>query len=130
MGYEHNDLSFLPAIRWGNKDVAQYINEMSQAHIDFTCTVPGLIINSSYPYLGASPDGLINCKCCGEGLLEIKCLFSIKHHPARQPEKVTFLLASGKLKWSHKYYTQVQGQLNIADKLYCDFLFGHQKVTW
>ena len=74
MDYEH-DLSFLPAIRWGseNEDVAheQYINEMSQTHVDFTCTVSGLIINS---HLGASRNGLMNCKCCGRGLLEIKCL--------------------------------------------------------
>ena len=60
MGYKHN-MNFLPAIRWGNEheNVArqQYISEMSQTHMDFTCTVPGLIINSNYPYLGASPDG-------------------------------------------------------------------------
>ena len=95
---------------------------MSQTYVDFKCTIPGLIINTNYPHLGASPDGIVNCKCCGKGLLEIKCPFSVKDlHPARQTDKVTFLSASGKLKRSHKYYTQVQGQLSIADKLYCDF---------
>ena len=43
-----------------NKDVAceQYINEMSQTHMDYTCIVSGLIINSNYPHLGASADSL------------------------------------------------------------------------
>ena len=27
----------------------------------------------SYPTLGASPDGIISCDCCGIGTLEIKC---------------------------------------------------------
>ena len=95
---------------------------MSHTHMDFTCTIPGLIINANYPHLGANPDGIINCKCCGEELLKIKCPFSVKDfHPARQADKVTFLSASGKLKWSHKYYTHVQDQLSVANKLYCDF---------
>ena len=33
----------------------------------------GLFINPSYPTLGASPDGIISCDCCGIGTLEIKC---------------------------------------------------------
>ena len=49
--------------------------------------------------------------------------------PADHQCKLTFLSASGKLKQSHKYYTQVQGQLSVANKLYCDFLFGHRKAT-
>ena len=54
MDYEHN-LNFLPAIKWGNEheNVArwQYISEIPQIHMDFTCIVPGLIINSNYPHL-------------------------------------------------------------------------------
>ena len=32
----------------------------------------GLTLNSDFPYLGASPDGIVNCPCCGVGCLEIK----------------------------------------------------------
>ena len=33
----------------------------------------GLVVHESYPFMGASPDGIINCKCCGFGVLEITC---------------------------------------------------------
>lgn len=33
----------------------------------------GMVINPLWPFIGASPDGTITCKCCGRGVLEIKC---------------------------------------------------------
>ncbi len=36
----------------------------------------GLIISSDTPIRRASPDGVISCKCCGKGLLEIECPLS------------------------------------------------------
>jgi len=30
-------------------------------------------VNPSYPHLGATPDRIINCDCCGDGVIEIKC---------------------------------------------------------
>jgi len=32
------------------------------------------------PYLGASPDGFVNCKCCGMAResVEVKCLLCVK----------------------------------------------------
>ena len=35
----------------------------------------GLFISSKYPFMAASPDGLISCSCCGEGIYEIKVKF-------------------------------------------------------
>ena len=37
------------------------------------CQEPGLFLSQAYTYLGDSPDGVIRCNCCGEGILEIKC---------------------------------------------------------
>ena len=37
------------------------------------------VISSDYPFLGASPDGLVSCDCCGEGLVEIKCPFRYRN---------------------------------------------------
>lgn len=31
---------------------------------------------NDYPYLGASADGLVYCKTCGNGLIEIKCPYN------------------------------------------------------
>ena len=34
----------------------------------------GMWINTNFPFLGASPDGIIFENCCPVGVLEIKCL--------------------------------------------------------
>ena len=85
-------------------------------------------MNPLYPYLGATPDGLVKCHCCGDGLIEIKCPYSVKddHPSALQSRRQTFLNAQG-LVSSHKYYTQVQGQLFVTEKLYCDFVMWTPK---
>ncbi len=31
---------------------------------------------NGHNYIGASPDGIINCTCCGTGVLEVKCPYS------------------------------------------------------
>ena len=100
---------------------------MSLTHCDFTCTVTGLIINTDYLHLGASPDEMTQCRCCGSGLVEIKCPFSVRNlifvpKTDEIKEKLTFLSQNGKLKISHKYYIQIQGQLSIADQYFCDFV--------
>ena len=35
----------------------------------------GLIINPTFPYLGAIPDGRAACKCCEDMPVEIKCTY-------------------------------------------------------
>ena len=56
----------------------EYMAAMKEVHIDFVINKSGLIIDPIYPFMGASPDGLICCTCCGHGVLEIKCPFSCK----------------------------------------------------
>ena len=51
---------------------------MTNRHPDFSLSVSGLVVNPAWPFLGASPDGIINCTCCGMGVLEIKCPFTCK----------------------------------------------------
>ncbi len=46
-----------------------------QKHTNFCLTESGLIVNSKFPFMGASPDGVIKCMCCGNGVLEIKWPF-------------------------------------------------------
>ena len=86
----------------------------------------GVVDNPIFPHLGASPDGLIPCDCCGKGLLEIKCPYSVRH---QAPEAVTkrdfFVERIGgdmKLKRTHSYYYQVQGQLAICMRDFCNFI--------
>lgn len=51
---------------------------LASSHVGFECSLAGLTINPQYPFLGASPDGFSYCECCGDGIIEIKCPFSLK----------------------------------------------------
>ena len=122
-----NDVSTLPAIKWGvaNESTARdaYAQQMSHTHVSFECRISGLVVHPLYPCLGASPDGVTCCGCCGEGICEIKCPFSIKDvDPNNCKGKPKFFLKEHGLNTTHKYYTQVQGQLAICDKQFCDFV--------
>ena len=39
----------------------------------------GLMIIKKHPFIAASPDCLVTCKCCGDGLLKVKFPHNIRH---------------------------------------------------
>lgn len=41
-------------------------------HTDLRVEDCGFFISTEFPFIGASPDGLVSCKCCGNGICEIK----------------------------------------------------------
>lgn len=94
------------------------------AKINPECTIStsGLVVLESHPFLGASPDFLIN----DDGLGEVKCPYTSKNSTVN-PCHQTFLKYSKKspyvlkLKKDHKHYYRVQGQLMITGRQYCDF---------
>ncbi|CAN7947783.1 unnamed protein product, partial [Ixodes pacificus] len=87
----------------------------------------GLFVCTDLPFLCTSPDRLLD----GNGLLEVKCPFTArlyetlaetsKHHSIgiRICKKNKCLY----LPKTNKYYFQVQGQLNITQRDYCDLMF-------
>ena len=107
-----------------------YTCSYKDRHADFDVANAGLFLNSKYPYLGASPDGKVSCVCCGEGILEIKCPYNcIKAESLLEAaDDDSFCLkldgTSGclLLKRDHPYYYQVQAQLALSEKQYCDFV--------
>ncbi|XP_060873116.1 uncharacterized protein LOC132946980 [Metopolophium dirhodum] len=86
----------------------------------------GLIIDEDFPYLAASPDGLVN----DDFIVEIKCPFGVKDTKtfleAIDSKKLSFcrLSENGKmeLKVDHSYYYQVQGQMRISKRNFCYFV--------
>ena len=52
-----------------------YERTMAASHADFTDNDSGLVINPKWSHIGTSPDGLVDCTYCGEGVMEIKCPF-------------------------------------------------------
>lgn len=114
----------------------EYIKYMeSKSHIDFKVQSSGLVINPSYPFIGASPDGVFTGSCCGEGLLEIKCPFKyrdvspISNDALRDKNYFLQRYTAGEihLKSSHTYYHQVQGQMAVKQLPFCDFVCWTQK---
>lgn len=82
-----------------------------------------MVINPLYPHLGASPDGVITCDCCGRGVLEIKCPYNARAEPPS--ETIDCLLSlNGELhlNTSHAYYYQVQSQMYICKAQFADFV--------
>ena len=89
----------------------------------------GLFVDYQNPYLGASPDGLVECACCGKGVLEVKCPFCHKDNLPEDDSGFCMVNSDGKwsLKRSHSYFYQVQLQLHVcSDALYADFVAWSQ----
>ena len=108
-----------------------YLKSQLKDHPGLTVTQCGLLVNPDFPYLGSSPDGLVSCpceKCKGnpEGVLEVKCPYKSRFmsvSEASTDPKFFCYLDNGvvKLKQNHNYYFQVQGQMAISNRKWCDF---------
>lgn len=108
----------------------QYINNEKMRHSKFSVKQCGLFVDNTLPYIGASPDGVVTCKCCGTGLLEIKCTYKYRNNtPIEISSENNYHLhfdndAKGiRLKKESAWYTQIQGQLGICQLPWCDFVF-------
>ncbi|XP_034039296.1 uncharacterized protein LOC117522039 [Thalassophryne amazonica] len=91
----------------------------------------GLIINPRYPYMGAAPDGCVSCACCGDGLVEIKCEVCATismEDPSDTNVSCYTQDHTGALilKTDHAYYYQIQAQLHITEKNFCDLVVWRQ----
>ena len=103
-----------------------YFKISNSQHKSFSVKDSGLVINCEWPFIGASPDGIINCSCHGKGVLEIKCPFCHRESTIQSAamDKTFCLKKSGEnlcLDRSHAYYYQVQTQLFVCDVEYADF---------
>lgn len=132
-------LSYRPSInnehtKWGKTHEAaarrKYMLHMrSQHHGHVQVHKCGLVLDKEMPFLAASPDGLVHCSHCQpvQGLLEVKCP---SVHKNKTPEEACSdsdfccQLIDGhvRLKENHNYFFQVQGQMGVSGKLWCDFV--------
>lgn len=82
----------------------------------------GFVVHPDAPHLGTSPDSRVYDPTENPpfGLAEVKCpddvddIFRVTY--------IKFDNGQAKLKQSHKYYWQVQGQLAITGLSWCDFI--------
>ena len=114
-------------VKFEEKARQMWINSHKFKHKGCKVTVPGLILSSETPYLGATPDGIVECPMCATALLEIKCLSSKRSfHPkvALVMLNICEKLNNGYIvmKKDHRYYYQVQGQMAVTGILKCYFI--------
>ena len=124
-----------PAIEHGITNEPKAIESLktilSKHHNDVEIIDCGLFRSTEFPFLGASPDGIMKCSCCNDSTryaVEVKCPFkleekSMKDLAKKDPE---FCLQSDKknalsLKRNHPYYYQIQLEMLMAGAEYCYF---------
>ena len=56
--------------------------------LNFPISKSGLVIYPSHSFMGASPDSFVECKCCGKGVIEVKCPYSCKQKSIEQRMKI------------------------------------------
>lgn len=132
MGEKSGSFEGVPALDWGKKNEAtarkEYLKIARETHTSLTYHSAGFHVNVQYPYLGATPDGAIECECCGAGIIEIKCPYKYRQHKLTSDitDKSFCLQPNGEgkleLSHSHAYYLQIQGQLALCQKPHCDFI--------
>lgn len=100
----------------------------------------GLCVNSKYPGLGASPDSLVlDLSNNSHGLLEIKCPKILENLMPTELSKLSSRQRSSfccklvdensmTLKKTHTYYYQVQTQMAITERTWCDFVIWTPKA--
>ena len=109
------------ATEWGNthESVArdQYEALHTVQHTYVVCQASGLCLSTAYPMFGASPDGLVQFTCCGEGLVEIKCPYTLRES-GDFSQLAWMCLVDDKycLSRNHRHFFQVQMQLFVANK--------------
>ena len=125
----------LPATSWGcehEKAVREsYCKIMAEKHSNLKVRDTGLVISTNSPFLGASPDGIGCCDCCGHGVIEVKCPYCVRNkHLEDAVKDKSFCLKEElgviALDRTHQCYYQVQQQLQICknevDCCYADFV--------
>ena len=99
------------------------------SHDTLNISSSGFFVSTEHPFLGATPDALIECECCGAGVVEVKCpLCAEKSSIEEATEKVrNFCLKTCsdgtlQLKRDHSYFYQCQLQMYVTQRGYCDFV--------
>jgi hypothetical protein len=121
------DLSHVAALKYGQSMEGEarkkYFEQQKKEHRHLQVSECGMFVVNGQCYIGASPDALVDCSCCGEGLLEIKCPLTLAHADPQQtpPSYIEMVGDHLTLKKGHPYYSQVIAQMGATGRKWCDF---------
>ena len=100
---------------------------MRERHQNFNVELCRLVVHPDNPHLGASPDGVANCSCCGRGAVEIKYPYKYRDGLIGSSDDTDFCVdKSFHPKKDHKYDHQVQLHMFVCGVQYCDFMIWIQ----
>ena len=127
--YDENfkDLSNIPAIKYGIEHEGMVKNVISKKYKNYIFRNTGIVVNPFFPYLGASPDGLLH-NPSDTFIVEIKCVFNpqnldlISLVQSRQQFCLTYNDEKFSLRINHPYMYQIQGQLALTNLKKCLFV--------
>ncbi|XP_062541436.1 uncharacterized protein LOC134209470 [Armigeres subalbatus] len=114
----------------------QLYNSVAHCHSNSVKLQSGLIICPEYPFLGASPDGIIQCDCHGKITIEIKCPYAGKNNAdftdalLKMTDPYIIRTADGNigLNPNHKYFYQALMQVHLANACFgYFFIWSPQK---
>ena len=128
------------ATEWGVHQeplaIQEYIrHQQGHGHPNLSVAPCGFHISKSHPYLGATPDGVVYDPLNLDepfGFLEVKCPYSHRSNTPEEASSTSGFCCSLEansdgaqqlyLRRNHIYYAQVQGQMGVGGKPWCDFV--------
>lgn len=130
-----------PATDWGKANekaaIEQYVRIQNETgHADLYACSSGFVISEQYPFLGASPDAAVYDPSVSDpfGVAEVKCPYSYRSvTPVEACSQASFFCTLNisttqvHLKKDHPYYSQVQGQMALTKRKWCDFIVYTEK---
>ncbi|XP_046143605.1 uncharacterized protein LOC114881203 [Osmia bicornis bicornis] len=124
-------IQYLRSLEYGRENEANALGQL-ETELGIQILPCGLFIDAVVPYLGATPDGLVD----DDTIVEVKCPKSAKDlSPAEAIEQLPVMrriFRDAEMNKIHHYYYQVQGQLHITNKqcaLFCLWTKKGIKIT-
>nr|XP_047137738.1 uncharacterized protein LOC124814271 [Hydra vulgaris] len=131
----------VPSLKWGREKGEEalmdyqnssfdpeYVSESfclnsKNMHNHFELKNTGLVIKPDKFYLGVSADAVVKCSCCGTGIVEVKCPYSLREKGLHDIIlSNAFYLTYENGEKNHEYYCQVQHENYVCEVEYCDFV--------
>lgn len=118
--------------QWGHEKessaIELYLKKLKK-HKGLEVSKSGLVVNVSWPHLGASPDGIRNCQCCAKRVIEVKSIFAKRSLPPHIAASEYLIKIDGRfhLKTETKWYYQIQGELATTGLQVADLIIYTNK---
>ena len=118
IGKETHIPKYIPALLYGQQmeeiAIEAFLQLNLSKHENLKCLRMGLRLYEKAPMLGASVDGIIECDCHGQTLLEVKCPYSLRDKSINAEGcKLPYFTDELQLKKQHSHYTQVQFGMGV-----------------